>query len=94
MLLVLLILLLLLLLSSFEKGRQRLAGIERFTPYQSEDHSPTIPTHKQREANEKQLTRERKRAASADKQVLALLSWKTRQSYAIEYIVSKIVRQR
>ena len=39
----------LLLLSLLLKGCQCNAGRERLTPYQSEDPSPTIPTHRMKE---------------------------------------------
>ena len=36
------------------KGRQCKAGRERLTPYQSEDHNPTTPTHRMKEEKGKQ----------------------------------------
>ena len=38
-----------------KKVQQCKAGRERYTPYQSEDPSPTIPTYRQKEENEKRV---------------------------------------
>ena len=40
-----------------EKGRQCKAEREWYTPYQSEDPSPTIPTYRQKEKKEKKSRR-------------------------------------
>ena len=37
-----------------KQGWQCKAGRQRFTPYQSEDPSPTIPTHRMKEEKGKQ----------------------------------------
>ena len=58
-------------------NRDRQCKVERawYTPYQSEDHSPTIPTYRQKEEKGKKSTRlySRGRAAWANKKTLALL---------------------
>ena len=40
-----------------KKGRQCKAEIEWYTPYQSEDPSPTIPTYKQKEEKGKKQSK-------------------------------------
>ena len=40
-----------------KKGRQCKAEREWYTPYQSEDQSPTIPTYRQKEEKEKKSKR-------------------------------------
>ena len=40
-----------------KKGQQRKAGREWYTPYQSEDPSPTIPTYRQKEEKGKESRR-------------------------------------
>ena len=47
----------------FKKGWQCKAGRERLTPYQSEDPSPTIPTHRMKEEKGKAVYRRRRGAA-------------------------------
>ena len=37
-----------------KKGQQYKAGREQYTPYQSEDPSPTIPTYRQKEEKGKE----------------------------------------
>ena len=41
-----------------------MAGRERLTPYQSEDHSPTIPTHRMKEEEGKTVVDKREPAAT------------------------------
>ena len=40
-----------------KKGQQCKTGREWYTPYQSEDHSPTIPTYRQKEEKGKESRR-------------------------------------
>ena len=42
-----------------KRGRQREAGTEWFTPYQSKYPSPTIPTYRKKEGKEKNSRRQR-----------------------------------
>ena len=57
-----------------KKGRQCKAEREWYTPYQSEDPSPTIPTYRQKEEKGKKVEdNSRDRAAKANKEALALL---------------------
>ena len=56
-----------------KKGRQCKAEREWYTPYQSEDPSPTIPTNRQIEKGKRVEDYSRDRAAYANKEVLALL---------------------
>ena len=49
------------------------AGREQFTPYQSKNHSLTIPTYRKKEVKRKTAKDKRERAALANKKPLALL---------------------
>ena len=58
---------------SIKKGWQCNAVRERLTPCQSEDPSPTIPTHRMKEEKGKTVEDKKEASSSANKMALALL---------------------
>ena len=75
------------------KGRQCKAGRERLTPCQSEDPSPTIPTHRRKE-EKGENSRRQKGSEQLGQQKRIGPTLETRQSHTIEHRVTKIVPER
>ena len=74
-----------------KKGQQCKAKREWYTPYQSEDPSPTIPTYRQKEEKGKKSRRLQQGQSSLGQQRSIGHALETRQSHTIEYGVCKIV---
>ena len=72
-----------------KKGRQYKGGKERFTPYQSKDTGPTIPTYKKKDRGK--TVEDKKGACSLGQLKCIDHALKTCQSNSIEYMVSMIV---
>ena len=76
-----------------KKGRQCKAGRERLTPYQSEDLSPTIPTHGRKEEKGKN-SRRQKGSEKLGRQKGIGSTLEMRQCHTIEYRITNIVSER
>ena len=72
------------------KARRYKAGREKLTPYQSEDPSPTIPTHR-RKAEKRKTVEDKKWSKQLAQSKDIGLALKTRQSHTVEHRVSKII---
>ena len=78
---------------AIKKDRQRKNGRGRLTPHQSEDPTPTPPTHRRKEEKGKTAEVKKKREQLGEQKGIGP-ALETGQSHTIKYAVNQIIPER